>query len=136
MAVGVQALIGFQLLSLLTPALYDRLGPDLRLLHLGGIVLVVIAMFLLLTPSSYHRLAESGVYSERLVDAAALLTGWALAALRLGLTLEIYTAARVLGFASAPALGLSSALFLLSWALWSVYPRVSVMRLAPRPKSD
>jgi len=136
MAVGVQALLGFQMLSILTPALYDRLEPALRLLHLGGIVLVIISMFLLLTPACYHRLAESDHFSAKFVDAAVILVGWALAFLRLGLVVEIYTATRALGFASASALGLSAGLFLLSWTLWSVYPRVSVMRLAPRTKSD
>lgn len=136
MAVGVEALIGFQLLSILTPALYDRLDPALRALHLGGTVLVIVSMFLLLTPPAYHRLAESGLVSAEFIDSATALIGWALACLRLGLVVEVYTAARALGFPAGSAAGLAGALFLLSWTLWSVYPRVSVMRLAPHPKSD
>lgn len=135
-AVGVQALLGFQLLSMLTPDLYDRLGPALRSTHLAGVVLVLIAMFLLMTPSSYHRLAESGLFSAQFIDSTTILMGWGLASLRLGLVVEIYTASRALGVAPAAALGLSGGLFLLSWTLWSVYPRVSVLRLAPHPKSD
>lgn len=135
-AVGVQALLGFQLLSILTPALYDRLGPALRYSHLAGIVLVLISMILLMTPGAYHRLAESGLFTAQFVDSSASLTGWALAFLRLGLVVEIYTAARALGMGLNAAGALSAALFLLSWTLWSVYPRVSVMRLAPHPKSD
>lgn len=134
--VGVQALLGFQLLSILTPALYERLDQALRLVHLSGIVLVVVAMFLLLAPSAYHRLAESGLVTAEFIDAATSLVGWALAALRLGLVLEIYTAARALGLGHAGGAWLAGGLFLLSWTLWSLWPRVSVMRLAPRPKSD
>lgn len=136
MAVGVQALFGFQLLSILTPALYDRLDGGLRALHLGGLVLVLVSMFLLMTPSAYHRLAESRLVTEDFLDAAAGLIGWAMAALRLGLIVEIYTAARALGVPAAEATALAGGLFLLSWTLWSVYPRVSVMRLAPHAKSD
>ncbi len=66
-AVGVQALLGFQLLSILTPALYDRLEPALRSSHLAGIVLVLISMFFLMTPGSYHRLAESGLFTAQFV---------------------------------------------------------------------
>lgn len=135
-AVGVQALLGFQLLSILTPALYDRLEPALRSSHLAGIVLVLISMFLLMTPGSYHRLAESGLFTAQFVESSSVLTGWALAFLRLGLILEIYTAARAMGMGSEAATALAGALLLLSWTLWSVYPRVSVMRLAPHPKSD
>lgn len=136
MAVGVQALFGFQLLSILTPALYDRLDDGLRALHLSGLVLVLISMFLLMTPSAYHRLAEARLVTEEFLDAATALVGWALATLRLGLVVEIYTAARALGVPAAPATALAGVLFLLSWTLWSVYPRVSVMRLAPHAKSD
>lgn len=135
-AVGVQALLGFQLLSILTPALYDRFDQTLRLVHLSGIVLVVVAMFLLLAPSAYHRLAESSLVSVEFLDSAATLMGWAVAALRLGLILEVYTAARVLGLAHAPSAWLAGGLFLASWALLSLWPRISVMRLAPNPKSD
>lgn len=136
MAVGVEALLGFQLLSILTPALYDRLDPALRMLHLGGMILVIIALFLLLTPAAYHRLAESALVSASFIDSATTLIGWALASLRLGLVAETYTAARALGLPAESSAGLASALFLLSWTLWSVYPRVSVLRLAPHPKSD
>ncbi len=41
-----------------------------------------------------------------------------------------------MGMGPEAATALAGALFLLSWTLWSVYPRVSVMRLAPHPKSD
>lgn len=136
MAVGVQALLGFQLLSILTPALYERFDQTLRLVHLCGIVLVVISMFLLLAPAAYHRLAESSLVSAEFIDSASSLVGWALAALRLGLVLEIYTAARALGLSHAPGAWLAGGLFLASWALWSLWPRISVMRLAPNPKSD
>lgn len=136
MAVGVQALLGFQLLSILTPALYERLDQTLRLVHLCGIVLVVVSMFLLLAPAAYHRLAESSLVSAEFIDSAASLMGWAMAALRLGLVLEVYTAARALGLAHAPSAWIGGGLFLASWGLWSLWPRISVMRLAPNPKSD
>jgi len=136
MAVGVQALTGFLLLSILTPALYDRLAESLRFLHLSGLVLVVVSMFLLMTPAAVHRLGEPGLATERFLDAAATLIGWALAALRLGIVVEVFTAARALGASSSAATGLAGFLFMLSWTLWSVYPRVSAMRLAPHAKSD
>lgn len=136
LAAGVEALIGFQLLSLLTPALYERLDASLRALHLSALVLVVVAMFLLLTPSAYHRLAEAGRVTAKFLDAATALVGWGLAALRLGIVLEIFTAARALGVSPGVSAGLAGGLFMLSWTLWSVYPRVAALRLAPHAKTD
>lgn len=136
LAAGVEALIGFQLLSLLTPALYDRLDATLRALHLSGTILVVLSLFLLLTPSAYHRLAESGLVTAKFVDAATALIGWAMAFLRLGIVVEVFTAGRALGFSAEASAGLAGVLFMVSWTLWSVYPRVSAMRLAPHAKTD
>jgi hypothetical protein len=133
---GILTLVGFQLLATFNAAFYERLAMSLRLLHLGAMGLVLVAMFLLLTPAAYHRLAEPGVVSNKFIESSTRLMSWAMAFLRLGLAVEFYVVTRALGIEAATAAGLAAFLFVLSWGLWSVYPRVSVMRLAPHTKSD
>jgi uncharacterized protein DUF6328 len=133
---GIQAMIGFQMIAIFNSTFYERLSQDVRLFHLGAMGLVLIAMFLLLTPAAYHRLAEPGVVSNKFVDSSTRLMSWAMAFLRLGLAADIFVVTRALGIPERSGTGIAAACFLLSWGLWSVYPRVSVMRLAPHTKSD
>jgi hypothetical protein len=133
---GIQALIGFQMIAIFNSTFYERLSQEVRFFHLGAMGLVLIAMFLLLTPAAYHRIAEPGVVSNKFVDSSTRLMSWAMAFLRLGLAAEIYVVTRALGIPERAGAGLAAACFLLSWGLWSIYPRVSAMRLAPRTKSD
>jgi hypothetical protein len=133
---GIQAMIGFQMIAIFNAAFYERLSVSIRFVHLGAMGLVLVAMFLLLTPAAYHRLAEPGVVSNQFVDSSTRLMAWAMAFLRLGLAVELFVVTRALGLEERTGATLAAALFLLSWTLWSVYPRVSVMRLAPHTKSD
>jgi hypothetical protein len=133
---GIQAMIGFQMIAIFNAAFYERLSEAVRLVHLGAMGLVLVSMFLLLTPAAYHRLVEPGVVSNRFVDSSTRLMSWAMAFLRLGLAVELFVVTRALGLEERTGAALAAAVFLLSWTLWSVYPRVSVMRLAPRTKSD
>lgn len=133
---GIQALIGFQMIAIFNSAFYDRLSLDARLTHLGAMGLVLVSMFLLLTPAAYHRLAEPGVVSSQFVGSSTRLLSWAMAFLRLGLAVEVFVVTRALGLPDSTGVGLSGFAFLLSWGLWSVYPRASVMLHAPNTDRD
>lgn len=82
MILGVQILLGFQYQVLFYPA-FERLpgwGRDLDAAALG---LTAITAALLLACIPYHRLAERGDDTMRLVDHASLMAGCALATLAL-----------------------------------------------------
>jgi hypothetical protein len=136
MVPGILALVGFQVIAFFNTGFYDHLDADVRVCHLAATGLMLVSVFLLLTPASYHRLAEPGVVSNRFVESATRLLCWAMAFLRLGLAAESFVVTRSLGVDPASSAGVAAFFFLLSWGLWSVYPRVSVLRLAPNTKSD
>ena len=133
---GIQAMIGFQMIAMFNAAFYDKLSQTARFTHLAAMGFILISMFLLLTPAAYHRLAEPGVVSTKFVDSSTRLMSWAMAFLRLGLAVEIFVVTQALEIRSAIGIGLAAVTFAVSWGLWSLYPRVSAMRLAPRTKSN
>jgi hypothetical protein len=56
---GAQALLGFQLATVLTEA-FERLDPELRSLHGGALLLVCLSVLLLMAPAAYHRIVYAG----------------------------------------------------------------------------
>jgi len=61
---GCQALLGFQLVAMMTQA-FDELPQDAKIMHAAGLCSVTIAMILLMTPAALHRLSFGGNESER-----------------------------------------------------------------------
>ena len=68
---GVQAFIGFQLVVVFNTPFWERLVTPERWLHLAAILLNVVAIVFLLTPTVYHRQRESGYHSEGFVKLAS-----------------------------------------------------------------
>jgi hypothetical protein len=56
---GAQALLGFQLIVMMTKA-FDRLLPPLQSIHVVALMSLVIAAVLLIAPAAIHRLAFQG----------------------------------------------------------------------------
>ncbi len=75
---GAQVLLGFQFHATLEEG-FDRLPESSRLLILGDLALMIVAVGLLIWPAAYHRIVEAGELSDRChrfitrVSAAALL---------------------------------------------------------------
>jgi hypothetical protein len=86
---GVQALFGFQ-----TMAVFNRRFEDLPhsgvLAYLLGLGLVTMAIALLMTPAAYHRIAERGQVSRRMIDLSSGLIAAGLALLMLGIAVDVY----------------------------------------------
>jgi hypothetical protein len=47
-------------------------------MHLLALILTMIAIALIMTPASYHRIAEKGTVSRRFVEIASRLLAWAM----------------------------------------------------------
>ena len=56
---GCQALLGFQLIAMLTSA-FDELPMDAKFIHAAGLCCVTIATILLMTPAALHRQSFGG----------------------------------------------------------------------------
>lgn len=85
---GAQALLGFQLVTMLVDA-FDRLPMQAKTAHLASTVLVGLATILLVAPAAFHRLVERGEATERFEKIASGLLLGALAPLGAGLSGEL-----------------------------------------------
>ena len=85
---GVQAMLGFQLIVLMTDA-FERLPVLYRDLHLVGLTLTGVSMALLLAPAAIHRLAFDGEDDGRFHAIGSRLVTAALTPLATAMALEI-----------------------------------------------
>lgn len=118
---GAQALLGFQLLVILTKA-FETLPDSARVVHFVALACVALAIVLLIAPAAIHRIAFDGEDDERFLRLASRLVTVALIPLALGISTELYVATtRLLPGSSVPlwtgAIGLGCLL-----GLWYVVP--------------
>lgn len=106
-----QVLIGFQYISVFEPG-FDALPPSSRWLRIAMLALLLLAVGLLLTPASYHRLAVFGEGGPHVQSLTTRIVGRALLPFAISLGVDFYVAAeRVVHVpvAIAAGLGLSTA---------------------------
>ena len=118
---GCQALLGFQLIAMLTHA-FDELPLDAKIMHAAGLCSVAIAMILLMTPAALHREAFGGNDSETFLR---LGSGFIVAAslpLALGISADVYVVFLKITHAVALSIAASVALLLAMLLLWYLYP--------------
>jgi hypothetical protein len=89
---GVQAMLGFQLIVVMTQA-FDRLQPEYQYLHFFGLAMSGLSVVLLIAPAAVHRLAFSGDDSSRFHQIGAALVTAALIPLSLAIAAEFCIAA-------------------------------------------
>jgi len=118
---GAQALLGFQLLVILTKA-FETLPDHARIAHLAALACVALAVILLIAPAAIHRIAFDGEDDERFFRIASRILMLALLPLSLGVATELYVATtRLLPDSPVPlwtaAIGLCCLL-----SLWYIAP--------------
>ncbi len=114
---GVQALLGFQLIVVMTQA-FERLPRPLQQLHFVSLALCGVAVVVLLAPAAVHRIAFSGQDDARFHSIGALLISIALVPLALSLAAELLIATWKLFNSTAiagTAAGIALTLLLLLW---------------------
>jgi hypothetical protein len=120
---GIQAVFGFQLIAVFNNG-FNNLRPPEQVLHLAALLLVAVAIALIMTPASFHCIAEKGIVSRRFVELGSRLLALAMFPLMFGLSIEIFIVARlVLNNVTISAV-IAAALLLLFSALWYVLPWV------------
>jgi hypothetical protein len=120
---GVQALLGFQFVVMLTKA-FEQLPSALRLAHLVGLLCLVLAIVLLIAPAAIHRVTFGGNDDPRLHSTGSVLIALALVPLALGLSCDLWVSLTKLFGASRGALAGSVAAFALLVTAWYVVPLV------------
>ena len=132
---GVQALLGFQLVAVLTRR-FDELPEALKVAHAVGLGLMLLSVVLLLAPAALHRLAFRGEDVPVVHKLGSFLVTAALAALALGLSAEVTVAFGALsGRLDIGALAAVIVLLAL-FGLWYVWPLTIRAHLRPsaRPR--
>ena len=126
---GAQALCGFQLIVMLTPA-FAKLPTDATLVHAGSLLCVVLTIVLPMAPAAIHRLSFAGEDTAKMLRLGSNLVTAALLPLSLGLAGDIYVA--VGHGLESEALGVAAALAILTLLLgiWYAWPLLVRLRNA------
>jgi Family of unknown function (DUF6328) len=120
---GIQAVFGFQLIAVFNNG-FHGLMPSEQRMHLLALILTMIAIALIMTPASYHRIAEKGTVSRRFVEMASRLLAWAMLPLTLGMTIDLFLVARLVLNNVTLSIGIAAVLLFVFFGLWYVFPGI------------
>lgn len=127
---GAQALLGFQLIAVLTRA-FTELPPVFKYIHVVGLSAVALSVTLLMTPAALHRIGFHGEDNPRFFQIGSLLVVAGSIPLAVGIASDVavvfFKAVESAGIAMAS--GVASLTVLLG--LWLGYPLLVAGRLKP-----
>lgn len=118
---GIQALFGFQLIAVFNQR-YVQLPPIGNVVHLVSLVLISTAIALIMAPAAYHRIAESGRASRRLITVTSALICTALLPLMLGLTLDVFVVCLFMTANEVLSLSIALGLLCVFVSAWFLLP--------------
>jgi hypothetical protein len=120
---GAQALLGFQLVAVLTDT-FNRLPSLSRLLHAAALMSVALSVALLITPAALHRIVWAGEDTEAVLRIGGRITIVALLPLAVGIAADTFVVlSHVLGSMGSAAVTALLALLCL-FGLWFGWPIV------------
>lgn len=122
---GVQALFGFQTIAVFSER-FEGLAYYAKACHALGMIMVIIAVAMVMTPAIYYRTCRGHATSSMVTLSSRLIRG-ALPPLAVGLALDMFTVIHVVmgGTSARMALSLGAALGTLALfaGLWFILPR-------------
>lgn len=124
---GLQALFGFQLISVFNQGFAERLSVSGQRLHLVALGLVAVAVAIVMTPAAYHRQTGPRAITETFVAVSTRLPLWSMLPLAAGIMIDFALIAGIM-VDSALVTVLTSTLFTVFFVLWFVLPRVSAIQ--------
>jgi Family of unknown function (DUF6328) len=131
---GAQALIGFQLVIVLTDA-FASLPHFAKILHAAALCLVTLSTAFLIAPASTHRIAYEGADAPEFYRRASklVLVATVLLALGLGADIVVITGRITGSWGLATALGISaSCVMLVLWLFWPLLRKSAATEQAER----
>jgi len=120
---GIQALFGFQTVAVFNNRFQSL--PDAGIAaHLGALALLALSLALVMAPAAYHRLAERGQVSRRMIDLSSSLITFGMVPLMCAFALDVYVV--LLAALDDEPLSILSGIapLVLFVALWFVFPLV------------
>lgn len=118
---GVQALLGFQLATMLMDG-FDKLPQSSKYVHLISLLLMGLCVVLLMTPAAYHRIVERGEDSESFHRVASRMLLVTMIPLPLGLCGDLFVVLRKVTGSLSLAVVASLVFLGLFFSLWFVLP--------------
>lgn len=115
---GSQALLGFQMIVMLTPA-FKELSVLTRYVHVAALLLNVLSVILLICPAAVHRMTFEGQDDPRMHSIGSALVTAALGPLAVSIAAELYVA--VVRLFDNPRLAVGCALVMLIYMVGSWY---------------
>lgn len=86
---GTQTLLGFQFTAVFSNP-FEKIPQMLRYTHIGSVIAILLSIMVLMLPSAYHQIVENGHDSERLLSFASRSAVIGMAALALGISIELF----------------------------------------------
>jgi hypothetical protein len=127
---GVQALLGFQLATILMDG-FDKLPQSSKYIHLISLMLMGLCVILLMTPAAYHRIVERGEDTESFHRIASALLVLVMIPLPLGICGDFFVVIRKV--TGSTSISISCALLTLAcfYGVWLGLPLYRRSQLVP-----
>lgn len=126
---GVQALLGFQLATMLMDG-FDKLPQLSKYIHLISLILMGLCVILLMTPAAYHRIVERGEDSESFHRFASRLVLLAMVPLPLGICGDLFVVLLKVTGSIPISIGFAFLSLVCFYGVWFVLPLYRKSRLA------
>jgi hypothetical protein len=117
---GVQALLGFQFITVLTEA-FDKLPDSSKYLHLLSLLLLALTTVLLIAPAAYHRIVEDGEDTEGFQRLAGRFVLAALVPLALAVSIDLFILTDKVTHSTPLAMALGGLMLLIFYGFWFGY---------------
>ena len=114
---GVQALLGFQLATMLMDG-FDKLPQSSKYIHLTSLLLMGLSVILLMTPAAYHRIVERGEETESFHRVASILLLIVMIPIPLGICGDLYVVLRKVTDSIPLSIGGSLLILAVFYGLW------------------
>jgi hypothetical protein len=121
---GIQALFGFQLISVFNSTFRESLSSSEQYLHLAAIGLVAVAVALVMAPAALHRQTDPQAVTKNFLTIASRLLLLSMFPLLLGICFDFYLISRLILNKTMTSILLASVLLVIFTSLWFVLPRV------------
>jgi multisubunit Na+/H+ antiporter MnhG subunit len=121
---GIQALFGFQLISVFNQGFKDSLSATEQILHLFALLLIAAAAALVMAPAAYHRQAHHQV-SNHFIKISNRYLATAMWPLAVGVCLDIYLISRMITESVSASLTVAFVTFAFYAWNWFIFPRVA-----------
>jgi hypothetical protein len=103
---------------------FERIGASSKLVHLGALCLVTLAVILLMAPAAYHRLVYAGEDSEEFHRLGSVVVTAATVPLALGIAADVYVVVAKIPSSQPIALIFAGGVVLGFVSLWHIYPLI------------